>query len=248
VLIPVSELKKKFGVMPDGVLHVGAHLGEEYADYEAYGWSKSNKIIWVESQIALIQKLKDFLPPERNRIVNATVWNESGIKMNFNVASNSVSSSLLDWGNLKETYPTIEVTSVVRVSTVRLDEIIANNDNLDFICLDIQGAELQALIGLGTHLSRVKWVCSEVNSSEVYIGCTLIKDLDQYLSGFGFKRIATRWVFRAGYGDALYAKTDLIAPYMLNILTVKVSEVIGVLYLETRLLVGRALRVLGIRK
>jgi hypothetical protein len=99
------------------------------------------------------------------------------------------------------------------VRTTRCDEIITTSDNIDFVNLDIQGAELHALQGFGTQLSRVKWIYSEINKIEVYKGCALIQDLDIYLSNFGFKRIATRWVSRAGWGDALWAQSDLIAPY-----------------------------------
>ena len=244
MLIPVSQLKKKFGVMPNGVLHVGAHLGEEFVSYNENGWSKANKIIWIESQSILVEELKRTLPSERNHIINATVWNKSGVEMSFKIASNSQSSSLLNFGTHESTYPDIHMIDSMVVRTMRLDEIITTSDNIDFLNLDIQGAELHALQGLGTHLSRVKWIYSEVNKIEVYKGCALIQDLDAYLRSFGFKRVATRWVSRAGWGDALWAQSDLIAPYRWNILVFKLIEILRVLYLEPRRIAGMSLRAL----
>ena len=44
--ITVSELSKYWNIAPTGVLHVGAHLGEEASDYEKFGWAP---VIWVEA-------------------------------------------------------------------------------------------------------------------------------------------------------------------------------------------------------
>jgi hypothetical protein len=92
------------------------------------------------------------------------------------------------------------------VLTKRLDEIIPSIQFANFLNIDIQGVELQALKGLGSRINEFNWVYTEVNKSEVYKDCTLIGDLDAYLVGHGFKRISTRWVIGKGWGDALYAK------------------------------------------
>ena len=48
--------------------------------------------------------------------------------------------------------------------------------------------------------------------------------MDDYLIDFGFKRIATKWVIGAGWGDALWIKTDLIDGYWFNIFFFKFKE------------------------
>ena len=70
--------------------------------------------------------------------------------------------------------------------------------------MDIQGVELKALKSLGNLIGKVSVIYTEVNKKEVYKGCDLIEDIDHYLASYGFRRISTRWVLGAGWGDALY--------------------------------------------
>ncbi len=71
-----------------------------------------------------------------------------------------------------------------------------------------RGVELRVLKSLGDLLHNFKFVQSEVNLEELYEGCCLIDELDEYLNNFGFKRTITKlWDDGAvGWGDALYIK------------------------------------------
>ena len=66
------------------------------------------------------------------------------------------------------------------------------------------------LKSLGSLLNNFKFVQSEVNLEELYEGCCLIDELDEYLKGYGFERKITKlWDDGAvGWGDALYIKHD----------------------------------------
>lgn len=79
----------------------------------------------------------------------------------------------------------------------------------DFINLDIQGVELQAIMSLGVLIDQVNVIYTEVNKRQVYVGCNLIQDIDAYLKKYGFRRIATRWQRRSGWGDALYVNQKI---------------------------------------
>ena len=225
MLISVDELQGKFGISPSGILHVGAHLAEEGEDYDRAGWAAFSKIIWVESQYELAQKLIKELNPERNKVINATVWSETGKEMKFHLANNSQSSSLFSFGTHATTHPDIKFDSYHTVVTVRLDKIINETDDISFVNLDIQGAELEALKGLGRRLHNVKWIYSEVNKKEVYIGCAKIEELDRFLENFSFKRIATRWAFKTGWGDALWIKKSDCKGLYKMILVFKLDEI-----------------------
>ena len=224
MLITVDELQGKFGISPSGILHVGAHLGEESEDYERIGWSRFSRVIWVESQIELAQKLISTLNPKRNKVINATVWSESGLKMKFHVANNSQSSSLFALGTHAKTYPDIKFDFSLTTITTRLEEVIDEMDDISFVNLDIQGAELEALKGLGSKISKVKYIYSEVNRKSVYEGCARIRDLDKYLKEYSFERIATRWVYGAGWGDALWIRKSECKRLKKSILIFKVNE------------------------
>ena len=74
LLISADILRSKFGVNPTGILHVGAHLGEESKLYIDAGWSC--EIIWVEGQKKLADTLKRGLPT-RNKVIHAVVWDSN---------------------------------------------------------------------------------------------------------------------------------------------------------------------------
>ena len=212
---------------------MGAHLAEEREDYERAGWSPLSRVIWVESQIELAQKLSNTLNPQKNKVINATVWSETGKEMTFHVANNSQSSSLLGFGTHATTHPDIKFDSDRIITTVRLDEILDETDDISFINLDIQGAELEALKGLGSKIHKVKWIYSEVNKKEVYEGCAKIEELDGYLRNYSFNRIATRWAFRTGWGDALWINKSERKGMSKMIFVFKIHEMLRVVKIVT---------------
>jgi FkbM family methyltransferase len=206
VLISVHEIKKEFGVKPKVVLHVGAHKAEESESMKAQGWG-AEKTIWVESQVILAQALEEkFRNSTSDIVLNATVWSKSGVAMTFYENSNSESSSLYKLGSHADYFPDIIPTQEYKVITSRLDQIISSEDKIDFVNLDIQGAELQALLGLGKLLDTVTEIYTEVNKGEVYKECAKVWEIDSYLHDVGFRRIATRWAKGADWGDALYTR------------------------------------------
>jgi len=206
VLISVSELCKDWNVLPNGVVHVGAHLGEEAGEYENFGWLP---VTWIEAQPKLAQELRQKLGAINHEVIEAAIWHEDNVKLKLHVASNSQSSSLLNFGSHSQSYPDIEFTSEIEVSTRRLDSLINSADMPNFINLDIQGVELPAIKSLGNLIEKLDYIYVEVNRKEVYEGCTQVKDLDDYLAVKGFERVITRWYIKQGWGDALYLRKDL---------------------------------------
>jgi FkbM family methyltransferase len=207
MLIPVNDLKKNFKVAPERILHVGAHLAEEALDYTAANWGSSG-ICWIEAQPDLVEKLNQKLDSKKHAVIEAAVWSQSGVEMNFNRMSNSQSSSLLDLGSHAAHYPDIELTEKVQVQTMRIDEIFEENTQFDFVNLDLQGAELEALKGMGKLLDKVTWVYTEVNWEELYKDCAIISDIDNFLISKGFLRVATFRAPLVGWGDALYIRVE----------------------------------------
>ena len=95
MLIPVKDLQRVFNVNPQSILHVGAHLAEEAPAYIEANWGTSG-IFWLEVQHDLVAELEKELDPKKHVVIEAAVWSQSGIKMQFNRMTNSQSSSLLD--------------------------------------------------------------------------------------------------------------------------------------------------------
>lgn len=203
MIISVSKLARLWNVAPDGVIHVGAHLGEEAEAYEKNQWFP---VLWIEAQEELVIKLQGSLDNKKHSIINAAISNKDDEVLEFKVSSNGQSSSLLNFGTHKKNYPDTVLSETVRVTTSTLSKIMRGRSGFNFINLDIQGVELQALEGYQDRLAEIDWIYTEVNYEEVYQHCTQIEDLDTFLEKMDFKRVSTRWCLGLGWGDALYAR------------------------------------------
>ena len=89
-----------------------------------------------------------------------------------------------------------------------LDEIMQGKE-FNFLNIDVQGYELEVLRGAEICLENVYYIIVEVNKAELYQGCPMVEEIDDFLSGFGFSRVETEWRHnREKWGDALYVKQD----------------------------------------
>lgn len=199
MLIPPRYLRKIFRVRPRGVLHVGAHLGEEHEAYKQEGFGR---VLWVEAQRNLITELSERVTPYGDKVFHAAVWSSSGTLRTLSVADSTQGASLFAFPN--DVAPVNEVVQE-GVTTVALRDLIPTTEKFDFINLDIQGSELEALRGLGNRINSVRWIYSEVNRAELYEQIPLVGEVDQFLDQQGFFRVATVWT-HGDWGDALYVR------------------------------------------
>lgn len=201
MLISVRSLRKVWGVCPDGVLHIGAHEGEELDSYTRNGWLP---ITWVEAQPAKIEFLKRKLPNESNFLIQAAIWDKAGEKLVLKITNNTESTSLLDLNTHTTRHPEIFVESTHEVETSTLDNLSLPT-KVNYLSLDIQGSELKALQGFESGIDKIDWIYTEVNKEALYKGCAIVDDMDTFLENRGFKREITVWT-KFGWGDALYIR------------------------------------------
>lgn len=207
MLISVKELTTYWKVHPKGVIHVGAHEAEESSQYNAAHWGK---VYWVEAQPDKVEYLRTKFHDSADQVIDAAVWSVAGVPLDLHVMTNSASTSLLDLGTHSEAHPDITYSHSLRVETQVLEALIPQESIADYLCLDIQGAELEAIKGFASRIQRMNWIYTEVNKEELYAGCCLVDDLDKYLQESGFSRVATRWT-EFGWGDALYVHSRVKA-------------------------------------
>lgn len=206
MFIPIIELAQDYNVKPRNILHVGAHLGEESQSYDKYF---NVPVLWIEAQPQLCSELKKRLNSSTNTIIEACVSDKDNEKVSFNFASNSQSSSMLNFGTHSVNYPDVFVTESIIINTKRLETILQGRQIPDFVNLDIQGVELRAIKSLGNLIKQVDAIYTEVNNKEVYESCDLVGEVDSFLIEKGFRRVATRWELEAGWGDALYVNDNV---------------------------------------
>lgn len=207
MLTTLESLRRNFNINPKGIVHIGAHNGEESIEYDQMGWYP---VVWLEAIPTLAEELKLRLDASKNRVIQALVWSESGVTLEFKVASQTMASSVFSFGTHAKLYPKIQEQSVLKLKSVRLDEILKPEEIIDLVILDIQGAELHALQGLGNRINEVKWIYTEVSKGNLYEGGVRLNELDAFLKSRGFKRSSTRILRGEGWGEALYiSKTAL---------------------------------------
>jgi hypothetical protein len=71
--------------------------------------------------------------------------------------------------------------------------------------MDVQGYELRVLKGGTKTLNNILALGTEVNIIELYEGCVLMDELDNFLAKLNFSRVETN-INEFGWGDALYIK------------------------------------------
>lgn len=210
MIIPLEHLKKHYNFNPKGVLHVGASEGQEAGEYYQSG---IDKMIFIEAIPEVFLKLKSNISKYPNATaLNACISDQDGKEVVFNVSNNEgQSSSILPLGTHKEAHPEVSYIGQIPMKTVTLETLLKDIDvhGIDFLNIDLQGAELLALRGMGPLLSQIKWAYLEVNEKELYEGCALLPDVDLFMIGQGFVRVETRIFRQWGWGDAFYIKRYL---------------------------------------
>lgn len=206
MLIPINLIPKK---NIKGILHIGAHEAEELDSYLKRGFEN---IIWVEAnpqKYEFLEKKIESFPKMSLGKFAAGASNRNGI---LNIANNGQSSSLLELENHKEKYKNIFYNSQEEVTIRRIDswleEMQLNQKEYNFLNLDIQGFELEALKGMDNYLSNVDFIYTEVNFEYLYKNCCLKEEIDNFLSKYRFSCVAIKKT-KYGWGDAIYAKDKI---------------------------------------
>lgn len=157
--------------------------------------------------------------------ISNIVVGKTTTKANFFISKQAGKSSLMK-PNLKflNKFADVERFRTIKkkvINVYRLDKIIDRQP--DFVKLDIQGSELDALIGLGKFLDNVIGIEAEVEFFELYEGQPCFEQINRFLSEKGFVFVdftnLRRWargnhggIGQLVFGDALWIRdTDWIA-------------------------------------
>jgi len=203
MLIPPQDLVKYWKIIPNGVLHVGAHTGEEYEDYQMM---KFGEVFWVEADPILSLSLTQRFGTKN--VFNGLVWSSSNIVKKFYHSDNMQAASILPPKEIKTLYPEIHFTDISSYCTTTLSDLIPSSIEFNFLNLDIQGAEYEAMKGLGNLINQISYIYTEVYSLELYRENGYLGDVDQFLGNKGFVRVGANINPKIGWGDALYVNIN----------------------------------------
>lgn len=209
MMIDFKYLWQKYKIKCTGILHVGSSTAQEAETYSELGVPE---VIWIEAIPNIFEQAKLNIAKYKNNFaINACVSDTDGVNVVFNISNNeSQSSSYLQFGEHLKIHPTVKYVSSIECTTVRLDTLLRYYDisSINFLNFDIQGAELDALKGMGDLLEQIDYAYLEVNKRATYIGCPLVEEIDAFLSDF--TRVETgQWVGDC-WSDSLYIRSSLL--------------------------------------
>ena len=108
--------KQMGGASFKGVLHIGAHKGEEIQAYTECG---IKQILWVEANKHIMKDLYDQTKmfPLKQQYINEILSDVEGEKVRFNVTNDTQCSSILPFGTLNKHHPNINIVEVRELVT-----------------------------------------------------------------------------------------------------------------------------------
>lgn len=200
--LDLEELVQKYQVKIKGLIHVGAHYGQEYELYQKLGIAN---LIFFKPLRQNFEILKTHVG-EKAKLFQLALGNENKqIKMYVESANNGMSSSILKPYKHLEQFPQIVFDQEEIVEMVRLDDFLSEKENYNFLTIDVQGYELEVLKGSRETLTNISGILTEVNRDELYSNCVRVEQLDDFLKNFDFDRVETNWE-GGTWGDAFYIK------------------------------------------
>ena len=199
-----------------GVIHVGAHRGEEVNEYEDLG---AKQVIWVEANPDVFEEMHVALTNAESTIEShafqyaASTEDYSTVEFNryygpdagYLRGNKGCSSLLKAEGRFEEWYK-----DTIEVETITIDTLLKENDfkleDFQLLNMDVQGAELMVLKGSEKVLDNVKWVTTEATWEDPdYIDNVMYDELKSFLESKGF--VETQIVPHAeNWGDVLFVK------------------------------------------
>ena len=201
MILNLSELKNKYLMNISGVIHIGAHFGEEHQTYKSLG---IDNIVYFEP----VKKTFDVL---KEKVKDAILYNcalgqeNKMVEMFIEEADEYGCSSILQPSS---NYDSVKFSPNELVEMKQLDDF--NFKGYNFLNIDVQGYEYEVLKGSHSTLEHVDYILCEVNRniSEKkmdYIGAVTIDEIINLLKSYGFSLMEVSWA-GLSWGDGFFVK------------------------------------------
>lgn len=192
----------------ESLIHVGAHYGYEAESYEAHGFKT---VLWVEADPGIFPTLQQHLSQfnqTQHIAVNALVTASSNQAVKFYRFSNEGASSsiYLPTQNFNDIFCEVEYTGEsLELDSISLDNLATQNKiSPSALVIDVQGAEMEVLLGGKQVLQSTQIIDLEVSKQDFYAGGALFHEIDTFLKETGFLRLT----FAPWHGDVVYFRPE----------------------------------------
>lgn len=201
-VLDLRKLILKYNMDIKGIIHIGAHFGEENRLYDIL--DIKNRIFFepLSSNFSVLEKrLKGRFP-----LVKKALGNENRNVVMFTEKENKgQSSSILKPVLHLIQYPHIKFGETEVVEMARLDDLGIDFSGYNFISIDVQGYELEVFKGAEKTLKHIDYIVSEINRDELYENCARVEQLVESLAPYGFKLVEEAWM-GGSWGDGLFVR------------------------------------------
>ena len=159
MLIPLNYLIKKYNLDISGISHIGAHVGQEVKIYKE---NNIDNIYLFEPQKSIFEKLIKNVNTNEVFCFNFGLGSENfKTFINTGESNDGESASILRPKLHLDLYPEITFEKKEEIEIKVYDEL--NISGVNFICIDTQGYELEALKGCKNSLKKIDYIYTEVN-------------------------------------------------------------------------------------
>lgn len=209
--LDLQKLVFSYGVQLDTVVHAGASFCQEAQLYED---AKIKRVLWIEAdKDVAITASEVLLKFPQQKLSVATLYDKPNQQIRFNIASNKgESSSIFTMKFHKSYYKDIQEQSFKLLNTSTLDLVCDENriSNISLLVLDLQGAELKALMGGVKSLKMTSCIFTEVSSIQMYHEQPTFRDIHKFLTQLGFYLVEHDLINKKVMGEAIYVSKNLL--------------------------------------
>jgi FkbM family methyltransferase len=205
MILNLDTLKRRYDLKIQGVIHVGAHTGEEHDDYKRLG---IENLVYFEPVKNIFEILKKRVGNDA-KLYNLALGNENrDIEMFVEKIDRYGCSSIL---KPSSNYSHIPFLKNQKATMKRLDDIGLDRC-YNFLNIDVQGYELEVLKGSKETLNSIDYIMCEINRITPrkkldYHNASLIEDLCSFLGQYGFMLVEEDWA-GVSWGDGFFIKRD----------------------------------------
>jgi FkbM family methyltransferase len=194
--------KMELNIMNDkkGTIHIGANDGQEAQGY----FQKNIPVLWIEADpkvfLRLEKTIKDF---SNQKALCALVTDKDDVEYDFLCDQNNCgqSSSIFDFHLHKKMFPKVIMGESLKLLGKTLPTILKENhiDIKDYkhINMDVEGAELLVLKGIGSELCNFETITLEASDFEARKGQPLLKDIEEFMHLNNFVKTNQRKIHHA---------------------------------------------------
>lgn len=201
MLLNLENLFEKYNLKINGVIHVGAHFGEEHNTYKKLG---INKIVYFEPIKKTFSKLSENIKDAQ--LYNFAIGASNTFLEMYVEADDKYGCSSILKPSSNYNPQLFSGRELVEVRTIDSFKFIGYN----FLNIDVQGYELEVLKGAKDTLNDVDYIMCELNRNTTsknldYIDSALFGEIVDFLSNYGFLLVEEDWS-GISWGDGFFIK------------------------------------------